>query len=53
MAKRKRKSPIEGRWNIVSMDEWDEEFLHEEAQAFIEFGPKDTGECSATTILPL
>ena len=37
MAKRKPKSPIEGRWNIVSMTEWDEEFLHEEVQAFIEF----------------
>ncbi|MFV2069361.1 MAG: hypothetical protein ACC645_20550 [Pirellulales bacterium] len=44
MAKRKPKSPIEGRWNIVSMTEWNEEFLHEEAQAFIEFGPKGTGE---------
>ncbi len=37
MAKRKPKSPIEGRWNIVSMTEWDGEFLHEEVQAFIEF----------------
>ena len=44
MAKRKPKSPIEGRWNIVSMTEWDEEYLHEEVQAFIEFSPKNTGE---------
>ena len=44
MAKRKPKSPIEGRWNIVSMTEWDEEFLFEEVQAFIEFIPKDNGE---------
>ena len=44
MAKRKPKSPIEGRWNIVSMTEWDEEFLHEEVQAFIEFSLKDNGE---------
>ncbi len=44
MAKRKPKSPIEGRWNIVSMSQWDEEYLHEEVQAFIEFSPKDTGE---------
>ena len=40
MAKRKPKSPIEGRWNIVSMTEWDEEFLHEEVQAFIKFSLK-------------
>ena len=44
MAKRRQKSPIDGRWNIVTMTEWDEEFLHEEVQAFIEFSPKDTGE---------
>ena len=44
MAKRKPKSAIEGRWNIVSMTEWDEEYLHEEEQAFIEFRPKGTGE---------
>ena len=44
MAKRKPKSPIEGRWNIVSMTEWDEEFLHEEVQAFIEFSSKGNGE---------
>ena len=44
MAKRKPKSPIEGRWNIVSMTEWDEEFLHEEVQAFIEFSLKDNAE---------
>ena len=44
MPKRKPKSPIEGRWNIVTMTEWDEEFLHEEVQAFIEFSAKNTGE---------
>jgi len=44
MAKRKPKSPIEGRWSIVSMTEWDEGSLHEEVQAFIEFSAKDTGE---------
>jgi hypothetical protein len=27
MARRKPKSPIEGRWNIISMTEWDEESL--------------------------
>ena len=44
MAKRKPKSPIEGRWGIVSMTEWDEEFLHEETQAFVEFGSRGGGE---------
>jgi len=44
MAKSKPKSPIGGRWNIVSMTEWDVDYLHEEVQAFIEFSPKDTGE---------
>ena len=44
MARRKATSPIEGRWRIVSMSEWDEEYLHEEGPAFIEFGPKATGE---------
>ena len=39
MAKRKPKSPIEGRWNIVSMTEWDEE-----VQAFIELSLRINGE---------
>lgn len=37
MAKRKSKSPIEGRWEIVSMTEWDMEYIEEELQPFIEF----------------
>jgi len=43
MAKRKSKSPIEGRWNIVSMSAWDVEYLEEELQPFIEFERSDTG----------
>jgi len=43
MTKRKPMSPIEGRWNIVSMTEWDEDYLHEAVQAYIEFEPKDYG----------
>jgi len=43
MAKHRPKSAIEGRWNIVSMTEWDVEYLHEETQAFIEFSSKDEG----------
>ncbi len=43
MTRRKPKSPIEGRWHIVSMTEWDEGYLHEAVQAYIEFEPKDHG----------
>lgn len=45
MAKKKPKpkSPFHGRWRIVSMSEWDEEYLDEEVQAFIEFDDKGGG----------
>ena len=29
--------PVHGRWHIVSMSAWEEEYLNEEVQAFIEF----------------
>ena len=35
--KPKPKSPFLGRWQIVSMRAWDEDYLNEEVQAFIEF----------------
>ena len=46
MAKKKpkSKSPFIGRWVIVSMSQWDEEYLNEEVQAFIEFEPGQRGE---------
>lgn len=31
------KSPFTGFWRIVSMSAWDEDYLHEEVQAYIEF----------------
>ena len=37
MAKTKPKSPFIGSWHIVSMSAWDEDYLNEEIQAFIEF----------------
>jgi len=38
MAKKKAlASPFEGRWSIESMSAWDEDFLHEEEPAYIEF----------------
>lgn len=41
---KKPKSPFTGRWTIVSMDEWDDEYINEEVQAFIEFDDKGLGE---------
>ncbi|MGO8901446.1 MAG: hypothetical protein ACLQU5_24295 [Isosphaeraceae bacterium] len=45
MAKRRSKplSPFLGRWHIVSMTEWDEDYIHEEVPAFIEFGEHQEG----------
>jgi hypothetical protein len=39
MAK-KAQSPFEGRWNIISMSTWDDDYLNEKVQAFIEFDDK-------------
>jgi hypothetical protein len=46
MAKKKPKprSPFFGRWRIVSMTQWDDDYLNEEVQAFIEFEPGGRGE---------
>jgi hypothetical protein len=44
MAKPKPKSPFTGRWHIVSMTEWDEDFINAEVQAFIEFDANGGGE---------
>src|SRR5262245_9139936 len=46
MAKKKTKprSPFLGRWHIVSMSMWDEGYLNEEVQAFIEFKEGGRGE---------
>jgi hypothetical protein len=37
------KSPFLGRWHIVSMSTWDEDYFNEEVQAFIEFDDKGGG----------
>ena len=42
-ARTKPKSPFTGSWHIVSMSEWDEDYLNEEVQAFIEFDEKGGG----------
>ena len=43
MAKSKPKFPCIGRWRIVSMSAWDDEYLDEEVEAFIEFNDKGDG----------
>jgi len=45
MAKSKGKptSPITGRWRIVSMSAWEDEYLDEEVQAFFEFKENGNG----------
>ena len=46
MAKPRAKpaSPFTGRWQIVSMTEWDEDYINAEVQGFIEFDAKGGGE---------
>src|SRR5690349_10354161 len=36
-AKPRPESPFVGRWHIVSMDQWGEDFINAEVQGFIEF----------------
>lgn len=45
MAKSKSQpaSPFIGHWHIVSMTEWDEDFINAEVQGFIEFDDKNGG----------
>jgi hypothetical protein len=43
MAKAKPKSPFSGSWHIVSMSQWEEDYLDEEVEAFIEFDEKGNG----------
>jgi hypothetical protein len=46
MAKKKPKpkSPFLGRWHIVSMSNWDGDYINEEVRAFIEFEPGQRGD---------
>jgi hypothetical protein len=45
MAKKKSKpkSPLLGRWRIVSMSTWDKDYINEEVPAFIEFDDRNSG----------
>jgi hypothetical protein len=40
--KSKANNPFVGRWHIVSMSAWDEDYLNEEVEAYIKF---DAGKC--------
>ena len=42
LGKKKQQSPLTGRWRIVSMDEWDVDYVDGEGPAFIEFGTDQT-----------
>ena len=44
MPKPKPKSRFTGRWRIVSMSAWDDEYIHEEEEGFFEFDEKGGGE---------
>ena len=45
MAKKsKTPSPFEGRWRIVSMSAWDEDYIDAEEEGFFEFDDKESGE---------
>ena len=43
VAKRKTANPFLGRWQIVSMTEWDEDYLNEEVEAYIDFSADSLG----------
>lgn len=42
-SKAKPDSSFIGRWHIVSMTEWDEDFINAEVQGFIEFDDNNSG----------
>mgnify|MGYP000257921606 CR=1 FL=1 len=40
----KEKNPFEGRWRIISMSAWEDDFLDEEVEAYFEFDVKGCGD---------
>jgi hypothetical protein len=42
--KLKPSNPFTGRWRIVSMSAWDDEFIDEEEEGYFEFDKKNGGE---------
>ena len=43
-AKPKPKSPFTGRWRIISMSAWDEDYIDEEEEGYFEFDEAVSGE---------
>jgi hypothetical protein len=43
MARKKPESPFMGRWRIVSMSGWDQDYIDEEEQGYFEFTDKGWG----------
>lgn len=39
----KKRDTFEGRWRITWMDQWDQEYVDEEVEGFIEFEPNGLG----------
>jgi len=37
------KNPLEGRWRITSMEQWDQDYVDEEEKGYFEFGPHNSG----------
>ena len=37
------KTKFQGRWRITWMDQWDQEYVDEEVEGFVEFDPKSLG----------
>ena len=45
MAKKsKEENPFTGRWRIVSMEQWDQDYVDEEEEGFFEFDEKGSGQ---------
>jgi hypothetical protein len=40
----KRHSRLQGRWRITAMSQWDQDYVDEEVEGFIEFGPGGQGD---------
>ena len=44
MGQSRLKNPFSGRWRIISMSAWDEDYIDEEEEGFFEFAEKGSGE---------
>jgi hypothetical protein len=46
----KERNPFMGRWRIVSMEQWDQDYVDEEEEGYFEF--TDKGGASSTSATP-